>query len=246
MHRSRLLRFLPAILLFAALAGVACAQQQPAPHKDKADRQSAQAERDNAAELGQELDEASREAAGEDATAEFKHSDTVRWLARMTGLTPFAAYWVFVVLNFAIIAVLLALIMKSKLPGAFRARTDGIQKAIAEARKASAEAQRRLGEIEGRLARLDAEIAGMAAAAESEAQKEEARILAAAEDDKRKIVEDAQQEIDAAARLARAELRAYVGELAVGLAEKRIQVSAATDQQLVRSFVDELGKKNGQ
>ena len=247
MNCSRLLRFLPAMLLLAALAGVACAQQQPAPHKSKPERPSAQAERNNAAELGpeQELDEASREAAGEDATAEFKHSDTVRWLARITGLTPFAAYWVFVVLNFAIIAVLLALIMKSKLPGAFRARTDGIQKAIAEARKASAEAQRRLGEIEGRLARLDAEIAGMAAAAESEAQKEEARILAAAGDDKRKIVEDAQQEIDAAARLARAELRAYVGELAVGLAEKRIQVSAATDQQLVRSFVDELGK-NGQ
>jgi len=247
MNRSRLLRFLPAMLLFAALTGAACAQQQPAPHKNKPERQSAQAERDNAAELGpeQELDEASREAAGEDATAEFKHSSMVRWLARIAGLTPFAAYWVFVVLNFAIIAVLLALIMKSKLPAAFRARTDGIQKAIAEARKASDEAQRRLSEIEGRLARLDAEIAGMAAAAESEAQKEEARILAAAEDDKRKIVEAAQQEIDAAARLARAELRAYVGELAVGLAEKRIQVSAATDQQLVRSFVDELGK-NGQ
>jgi len=37
-------------------------------------------------------------------------------------------------------------------------------------------------------------------------------------------------------------LRAYVSELAVTLAEKRIQVNASTDQELVRAFVDQLGK----
>jgi len=82
----------------------------------------------------------------------------------------------------------------------------------------------------------------MAAAAETEAQKEEARIQASVEEDKRKIVAAAEQEIVAATRLARTELRAYVSELAVTLAEKRIQVSASTDQDLVRAFVDQLGK----
>ena len=188
------------------------------------------------------MTEASREAAGEDETAEFKHSATVRWLARVTGLTPFTAYWVFVSLNFAIIAVLLVLLMKSKVPAAFRARTESIQEGIAEARRASEEAQRRLSDIESRLARLDVEIAAMAAAAEADGQKEEARIHAAAEEDRRKIVEAAEQEILAAARLARTELRAYVSELAVALAEKRIQVNASTDQELVRSFLDQLGK----
>jgi len=190
----------------------------------------------------EELEEASREAAGEDATAEFKHSATVRWVAAITRLTPFQAYWVFIALNFAIIVVLLVLLMKSKVPGAFRARTQSIQKGIAEARQASEEAQIRLRDIESRLAKLDSEIAAMAAAAESESQKEAARIKAAAEEDKRKIVEAAGQEIAAAARLARIQLRAYVSELAVALAEKRIQVSAATDQELLRAFVDQLGR----
>lgn len=191
---------------------------------------------------GAELAEASREAAGEDETAEFKQSATVRWLASVTGLKPFTAYWVFVALNFAIIVVLLVLVMKSKVPAMFRARTETIQKGMAEARQASEEAQHRLRDIESRLARLDTEIAAMTAAAQAEAQKEEARIHAAAEEDKRKIVQSAEQEISAATRLARAELRAYVSELAVGLAEKRIQVSQSTDQELVRAFVEQLGK----
>ena len=248
MTRRYFPRCVLAMLLIAFLGGAACGQQQRAPRKHKPEQQqSAQAAQDSAAELGpeKELEEASREAAGEDATAEFKQSATVRWLARVTGLTPFAAYWVFVVLNFVIVALLLVLVMRSKLPAAFRARTENIREGIAEARRASEEAQRRLGEIESRLAKLDSEIAVMAANAEAEAQKEEARILAAAQEDKRKIVEAAEQEIGAAARLARSELRAYVSELAVALAEKRIHVNTSTDQELVRTFVDQLGK-NGQ
>jgi F-type H+-transporting ATPase subunit b len=236
MNWRRFSRFLLAMLLVAVLSGAACGQQQSLQRKHKPEQQSAQAAQDSAAEQGSET-------ADEDATAEFKQSATVRWLAHATSLTPFTAYWVCVVINFAIIFVLIVLIMKSKLPAAFRARTESIREGIAEARKASEEAQRRLGEIESRLAKLDSEIAAIAANAEAEAQKEEARILAAAEEDKRKIVEAAEQEMGAAARLARSELRAYVSELAVALAEKRIQVSASTDQELVRTFVDQLGKK---
>ncbi len=252
MTRRSFPRWFLAVILVALFAGAAWSQQHSSPPAPAEQQQKSEPKKPAHSEEGAaarqaegpaaELAQESREAAGEDETAEFKHSATVRWLARITGLTPFAAYWVFVVLNFAIIAALLVLIMKSKLPAAFRARTESIQEGIAEARKASEEAQRRLSDIEGRLAKLDSEIAAMAAAAETEAQKEEARIQAAVEEDKRKIVEAAEQEIVAATRLARTELRAYVSELAVTLAEKRIQVNASTDQELVRAFVDQLGK----
>ena len=242
--------FLAVVLV--ALAGAAWSQQHSSSPAQAEQQQKSEPKKPAHSEDGAaashaegpaaELAEESREAAGEDETAEFKHSATVRWLAQVTGLTPFAAYWVFVVLNFAIIAALLVLIMKSRLPAAFRGRTESIQEGIAEARKASEDAQRRLSDIESRLAKLDSEIAAMAAGAETEAQKEEARIQAGAEEDKRKIVEAAEQEIDAATRQARTELRAYVSELAVTLAEKRIQVSTSTDQELVRVFVDQLGK----
>ncbi len=94
----------------------------------------------------------------------------------------------------------------------FRNRTASIQKAMQEAQKASAEANRRLGEIETRLSRLDAEIAGMRATAEKEAVAEEVRIKAAAEEDGRKIVESAEQEIAAAAKLGAARLDKLCGE----------------------------------
>ena len=113
-----------------------------------------------------------------------------------------------------------------------------------EARKASEEANRRLGDIETRLSRLDSEIVGMRATAENDAVAEEARIKAAAAEDARKIVESAEQEIAAAAKLARRELTNFAANLAVSLAAKQIKVDAATDQALVRGFAQELSSQN--
>lgn len=188
-----------------------------------------------------EVAEESREAAGEEGT-EFKQSASVRWVARVAGISPLAAYWILVALNFVIIAVLLWLLLRTKLPQIFRERSVSIRKALDEARKASAEAQQRLAAIETRLSRLDADIAAMRATAEQESRAEEERIRAAAEQDRQKVVAAAEQEIAAAAGLARRELKAYVAELAVTLAEKRIQVDSSTDEELVRSFVEELGQ----
>jgi F-type H+-transporting ATPase subunit b len=190
--------------------------------------------------LSSELAKQSREAAGEDDQEQFKHSGSVQFLARITGLSLEHAYWLSVLLNFAIVTGVIVWISKKNLPALFRDRTASIQKAMQEARKASEDANRRLSEIESRLSRLDVEIGQMAAAAEKEAAAEEERIKAAAAEDARKIVESAEQEIAAAARAARRELTAYAADLAVSLAAKQIKVDTTTDQMLVRNFADEL------
>ena len=190
--------------------------------------------------LSQQLVKESREAAGEDDQAQFKHSPSVRWVAKLTGLDLEHAYWVCVLLNFIVIAGAILWFSKKNLPAAFRNRTASIQRAMEEARKASAEANRRLAEIEGRLSKLDSEIAGMKTAAEKEGAAEEQRIMAAAAENGRKIVEAAEQEIVAAGRAARRELTAYAADLAVALAKKQIHVDAATDQALVRNFALQL------
>ena len=192
-----------------------------------------------------ELAKESREAAAEDENAQFRHSASVQMVAKLTGLSLDNAYWLCVVLNFAIVAGVVLYFSKKNLPGMFRNRTASIQKAMQEARQASEDANRRLGEIEARLSRLDAEIAGMRATAEKDAAAEEARIKAAAEEDARKIVESAEQEIAAAAKLARRELTDYAANLAVSLAAKQIKVDAATDQALVQGFARELSPKSG-
>ncbi len=197
--------------------------------------------------IGQQLAHETREAAGEekDEKAEFKQSASVRLVARLTGMSLQHAYWLSVVLNFAVIAGVLGWAGKKFLPGAFRARTAAIQKAMQEAQKASEEARRKLAEIEKRLMKLDVEIGMMRDAAEKEAVREEARIQAAAQDDARKVVAAAEQEIAAAAKAARRELTAYAADLAVGLAQKQIRVDAPTDQALVRNFAGQLNPAPG-
>ncbi len=179
-------------------------------------------------------------AAEEEENAEFKESPSVQALARLFGLKPKTMYQVLLVVNFLIIAGLIYWVARARVPEMFRARTRDIQKSLEEARQASEDAQRRLAEIEERLAKLDTEIGGLRAAAEADARAEEQRILALAEADKHKIVEAAEQEIEAAAGQARRELKAYTAELAVALAEKKIKVDPATDKALVRTFVDQL------
>lgn len=196
--------------------------------------------------IGQELAHETREAAGEekDETAEFKQSPSVRLVSRLTGLDLRSAYWLSVLTNFLVVALVLIWAGRKFLPGAFRARTAAIQKAMQEAQKASEEARRRLAEIESRLKRLDAEIDSIREAAQKEGAAEEARIQAATEDDARKIVASAEQEITAAAKAARRQLTAYAADLAVALAQKQIRVDAATDQALVRNFAGKLGTES--
>jgi F-type H+-transporting ATPase subunit b len=165
----------------------------------------------------------------------------VTLLAKWTGMSLRHAYWLSMLLNFGLIAAVILWASRKYLPGVLNARTAAIQKAMQEAQKASEEARRKLAEIEARLTKLDGEIGMMRDAAEKEAAAEEARIKAAAQEDARKLVESAQQEIAAAAKAARRELTAYAADLAVALAQKQIRVDAATDQALVRNFAGQLG-----
>jgi F-type H+-transporting ATPase subunit b len=232
-------------LFVASLGTTALAQdqKQTAP-PDQHQASEAQAEPRGSA---QQVVHESRESAGEetDETAQFKQSAAVKLIARVTGLSLGSAYWLSVGLNFAVIAGIIFWAARKALPGAFRDRTASIQKAMQEAQKASAEARSRLAEIEARLAKLDTEIATMRDAAEREAAAEEARIKAAAEEDARKIVQSAEQEIAAAIKTARRELTAFAADLAVALAQKQIHVDASTDQAIVHNFAGQLGSAPG-
>jgi F-type H+-transporting ATPase subunit b len=180
------------------------------------------------------------EEAEEQGTAAFKHSKSVRFIAKLTGLSQESAYWFCVIGNFAIITGVIFWAAKKNLPAVFRNRTASIQQAMAEARAASEDANRRLAEIESRLSRLDGEISQMRSAAEIDAAAEEERIKAATAEEMQKVIVSAEQEISAAAKNARRDLRAYAANLVVSMAEKQIKVDATTDQALVQGFAKRL------
>ena len=226
---SRLRRYAVAALLALFFVPAALPQSSPAPEPATTSGSTSSAQNPE-----------SRPNSDEDETAQFKHSASVELLARLTGLKPESAYWVAVVVNFAIVVGVVAWFSKTKLPGVFRARTASIQKALEEARQASEDANRRLAGIESRLARLDDEINQMRGTMEKEALAEEARIRAAAEEEARRIVRSAEQEISVTTRTARRELTEYAADLAVSLATKQIRVDGSTDQMLVRRFLEQL------
>lgn len=171
-----------------------------------------------------------------------RHSAAVKWIAKKTGLTADQAYWLCFLFNFAFVFIFIAVMLRKKLPGYFKGRTSAIEKGIEEARKMSEEARRRLTEVEARLSRLDTDIAAMRSEAEENAKAEEQRIQAASEEERRRIVTSAEQEIAMAANAARRDLKTYVAELAVDLAEKKIRVGKDTDEALVERFTVDLRK----
>jgi len=179
-----------------------------------------------------------------DPNEAFRHSDSVKLVAKITGLSVDAAYWLCIVLNFAIVVAILWILLRKAMPAAFRNRTEAIQKRLEEARQASEDARRRLTEVESRLSRLDSEIERMRHEAEAGFKTEEERVMKAAEEEGRRIVQSAEQEIATAANAARRDLKAYVSELAVNLAEKKIKITENTDETLVRHFASRLGKDN--
>ena len=227
-----------ALLVVMLPAGAARAQEGAGvkPPGAAATQSQAQPEQPSTSQEGQKKLEQGGEA---DA---IRHSPSVKWVARHTGLTDDQAYWVCLGLNFAVIFFFMANLMRKKLPGYFGGRTSAIQKGIEEARKMSEDARRRLADVEGRLSRLDAEIAGMQREADENAKAEEQRIVSAGEEERKRIVASAEQEIEMAANSARRELKSYVAELAIELAEKKIRVSKDTDEALVRAFTAQLGK----
>lgn len=252
MNRKYLRHVVIALFLGCVSVAFASAQEHAQPTGPAQSEPAAQASQQQPANpdtaASQDLSKASERAVhseeGEvhEEHAEFKYSSMVTKLGQMLGLDAHGMYWVSIAINFVVLAVFFWMLLKSKLPQMFRERTNSIQKALAEARAASAEASRRLGEIEARLSKLDSEVTDIKAGAERESAAEEERMRAAAEEDRKKVVDGAESEIAAIARSARHELRSFAASLAVDIASKNIKVDDNMDESLVRQFVGHLGK----
>jgi len=262
-----ILRNFEFVLLLVACFSLNCAalqQSQPSARKSSAARASSSGSSTDAAfapasaNSNQEVIHAANEAAGrtpqetavgkhaegegesKDEEAAFKYSSAVRGIAKITHLSLTTAYWLCVVINFAIIAVLILLAMKSNVPAMLRGRTQEIQKGIEDARRASEDAGRRLRDVEARLARLASEIDDMQKHAEAEARAEEDRIRASIDAEKHKILQAAEQEITQTVNTVRRDLQKYAADLAVAFAEKGIRVNTSSDKALVEEFTEQL------
>jgi len=234
-----------ALVLFVFISAPptpAGAQEQPSA--TPAQQTSAEPKKDNAAEhkgvAGETTKETSEAEEEQEENVNLKHAKPIRWLARQINWSVHGTHLLLSFLNFAIVVVIVFWAARKSIPAMLRSRNTSIQQALQEARSASQDANRRLAEIETRLRQLDVEIGRMQASAENEAAAEEVRIQKTAEEDIRKVVLAAEQEIATAAKQARRELSTHTASLAIALARQQINVDSNTDQVLVRSFASKL------
>jgi F-type H+-transporting ATPase subunit b len=146
--------------------------------------------------------------------------------------------------NFLILAGVLGYFIAKRGGAFFRSRQNEIRKGMADAEQARAEAEARLAEVDHRLANLGSEIEVLRRTAREEAAAEGERIRQQTGQRMAKIQVQAEQEIAAAVKAARAELKSYSAELSIGIARQKIRQRITPEGQnaLIESFVEGLEK----
>jgi ATP synthase F0 subunit b len=152
------------------------------------------------------------------------------------------------VINLSIFILILIYILRNKIRigQVFDNRAATIVKELEQAKRDKQEAEARLGELEARLGRLDQEVQGIRAEAERESAREAERVRQAAVADAEKIRVTTQREIEGAMKAARTELRAFVAEQSVAMAEGiiRREIRPEDNSRMVNKFVDDLREVN--
>jgi len=172
----------------------------------------------------------------------YRHSASVKLIARWLHLDKESAALLFEYLNFAILAGAVLYALSKYLPKTFRENRKNIQQRLLDARTATQQAHERLAAIEQRLAHLDEEIAAISKQAEKDSVEDEARIKVSIEEERRRIVDAASKDIAAAASAAQRDLKRFAAGLAVDRAAQRIVLTEDDDRGLLQEFAQSLGQ----
>jgi F-type H+-transporting ATPase subunit b len=144
--------------------------------------------------------------------------------------------------NFILLAAGLGYVIGKNAGPAFDARGRRIRKDMVEAEEAKKEADTRAADVERRLAHLSEEIAALREEAKREEEAEHARYDRQIAAEVAKVEAHAEQEVAAAGKAARMELKRYAAELALGLAEQKLRagITPETEDRLVRGFIKNI------
>ena len=170
----------------------------------------------------------------------FRHSNSVKSVARLLNLSTETTARIFEIINSALIIGFIAWLVFRFVPKALRKRNENLQKRLLEARLAATDANERLAVVEERLSKLGIEIEAIRAQTERESLEDEKRIKQSLETEKQRIVASAEQEIEAAGAAAQRDLKKFAAQLAVNRARREIRISLDDDRTLIRSFGDTL------
>lgn len=153
--------------------------------------------------------------------------------------------YVWQALNFGIlVALLVFIIKKADVAGMLRARTEGIQKSVDDAREAKELAQKALDEVQERLKSKDKEIEEIINASMRSGEKERDRLVEEGQRLSQALLEQTKTNIEFELKEAREAIKAEAVQLAMEIAEKKIKDKLDEGQQ--KKLLDEaMGRLEG-
>lgn len=172
----------------------------------------------------------------------FRHAKPVIAIAHKTGLPVETTARLFEDLNSGILIALILFFLLRIMPKAFRKRTETLQQQLVEARTATAHANERLAVVEERLSKLGIEIDNIREQSERDSVNDEKRIQESLEEERKRIIASAEQEISAAQTAAQRGLKKFAAELAVERAKQQLHFGEEGDRALIQSFGEGLKK----
>lgn len=143
------------------------------------------------------------------------------------------------ILNFSVFLFILIKFGGSAMRKFLRGRHELIKKDVHDASELLKQAKQKAEEQERRLASLEKEIANLRDSIQKDAEREQARLIASAQEKAKRIQEETRVQLDQQVRSAEARLRAEVATASIKLAEELLKrtVSPEDDRRLAREFV---------
>ena len=152
--------------------------------------------------------------------------------------------WVFKLVNMLLFIALLGYLIGRPARGAMSDRGTAIRNAADEARVRREKADRVASDIQARLTQLEEEVRTIRERAEQEGERQKRELIAAAEVEAARILQNARAEVDSRLKHARHELTEYAGELATQRAEQILRERITPDDQakLFKESLSEVGE----
>jgi F-type H+-transporting ATPase subunit b len=146
------------------------------------------------------------------------------------------------VANFAILAAGLWYFLRSPLGRYLEERAEQIREGLVNAARMKAEASDHLARIGERMQALPAELDMLKSRGALEIKGEEERIRHAAELERQRLLEQMRREIDLQLQAARRDLTRHAAQLAVRVAERRVnsEINEADQQRLIGRYVSQV------
>ena len=146
------------------------------------------------------------------------------------------------VMNFAVLAIGLFLVLKKPVSQALGGRIQGIKEQLAELEEKKKEAEARLAEYDAKLADLDKESEAMLAEYVKQGEDAKARILKEAEAAAERLKEQASKNIEHEFLQAKTELKTIIVEKALAKAEAIIKekINSEDQDKLVDEYLEKV------